>query len=99
MKYIGRTARSGPQLVACSDQADFPFVISGFNLEVQLLSIVPGFGLVPQSGYVLQPRVAASATLGLELNGQPYRNAVAARGRNPDATPSGLETTWLSNPG
>jgi len=71
-------------------QADFPyhisrfsFVISGFNLEVQLLSIVPGFGLVPQSGYVLQPRVAAAATLGLELNGQPYRNAVAARGRNP----------------
>ena len=53
------------------------------QLEVQLLSIVPGFGLVPQSGYVLQPRVAAAATLGLELNGQSYRNAVAARGRNP----------------
>jgi len=38
--------------------------------------------LKPQSGYALQPKVAAAATLGREIGSSSNRKAVAPAGRN-----------------
>src|SRR5882724_6488206 len=54
---------------------------------------------LPRSGCVLQPRVAASATLGLKMNGRVNRNAVVAGCHNPDATPSGVGNDMLATQG
>ena len=42
---------------------DFPYIVSHFSLADSTWKC-NGLGLVPQGGYGLKPRVAASATLG-----------------------------------
>jgi hypothetical protein len=72
---------------------------SGFNREVQQVFPATFFSpcclALPRSGCVLQPRVAAAATLGLKLNVHVNRNAVVAGGRNPFRVGNHL----LANPG
>jgi hypothetical protein len=51
----------------------------GFALKVGISSDdYDKFSVMPQRGYGLQPRVAASATLGKESDLAPNRNAVAS---------------------
>ena len=50
----------------------------GFASKVKIVIGQWGFSLVPQRGFGLQPRVAASATLGTSKKRNFNRNAVAS---------------------